>query len=1082
MSRSASHRSPWVALGLTLSLLAGAHPATLAARAGAAATQSPDEAALRLLAGEFFARYAEENLEAFMSLWSAASPTRAARRQAAENFFAAHERVEVKSFAVAGVAVADARASVRVAVEVSAVETKTGKPSAPGKTRRVLELVREGGWWKVWRELSAAEELAERLLAAADEAGRAELLRRDEELLTPELAQAVRRAGRDIQNRYDYARALTVYQYAHELAGRVGDRRTGAVALFDAAEVRRLLGDHAGTLDSFHQSLKVAEELGARDLAASILNSIGIFHISQGAYAEALEHYRRSLALREALGNKDQVGSSLLNIGNVYQSLGDYDAAADYYRRSLELREAVGNKFGTANALSNIGDTHRLRGDYTSALEFQQRALAIREDQKDKPGVAISHGHLGNTYRARGDYERAAEHFRKRLGMWEGLGNKRGVLHSLNDLGMVSNLRKDYAEALRLAEQAAALAKQIGARDSLAQAHTIAGRALRGLGRLDESRLALEAAVETVESLRAKVVGQELRASYLASVTDPYELYIDLLMRMHRERPSEGHDRSAFQMSERARARSLLESLAEARVDIRQGVDRALVERERALQQQLNAMAERQTRLLSDRHTPEQAAALDREVSALAAAYREAQARIRRASPLYASLTQPAPLTLQEIQRQVLDPGTVLLQYALGEEATYLWAVTTDAVRSFELPRRAEVEPAARRVRDLLADAERWAASETAEAEYDRAARDLSRKLLPEALLAQLGKKRLVVVADGVLQYLPFGALPVTEARAAGARPRVRPKFLIDDHEVVSLPSASTLAVLRRETAGRARGAKAVAVFADPVFDAGDERVAAAAQRRQRPDARRPGEALAALPADAAAREKGRPQGAAGAEPPKLSPDLARAARAAGILRDGGQGLSRLPFSRREAEMILALAPAGRARRALDFEASRRVATSGELADYRFVHFATHGLLDADHPELSGVVLSLFDERGQAVDGFLRLHEVYNLRLPVELVVLSACQTALGREVRGEGLVGLARGFMYAGSPRVVASLWKVDDRATAELMRRFYEGMLKRDLPPAAALRRAKVSMLSEPRWRAPFYWAAFELQGEWK
>ncbi|HYE14544.1 MAG TPA: CHAT domain-containing protein, partial [Pyrinomonadaceae bacterium] len=197
---------------------------------------------------------------------------------------------------------------------------------------------------------------------------------------------------------------------------------------------------------------------------------------------------------------------------------------------------------------------------------------------------------------------------------------------------------------------------------------------------------------------------------------------------------------------------------------------------------------------------------------------------------------------------------------------------------------------------------------------------------------------------------------------------------------------------------------------------------------------------------------------------------------------EGGQGLSRLPFSRREAEMIAALAPAGQARRALDFEASRRLATSGELADYRFVHFATHGILNGEHPELSGVVLSLIDERGRPVDGFLRLNEIYNLRLPAELVVLSACQTALGREVRGEGFLGLVRGFMYAGSPRVVASLWKVDDRATAELMRRFYEGMLGQGLRPAAALRRAKVEMLKEQRWHAPFHWAAFELQGEWK
>jgi CHAT domain-containing protein len=146
------------------------------------------------------------------------------------------------------------------------------------------------------------------------------------------------------------------------------------------------------------------------------------------------------------------------------------------------------------------------------------------------------------------------------------------------------------------------------------------------------------------------------------------------------------------------------------------------------------------------------------------------------------------------------------------------------------------------------------------------------------------------------------------------------------------------------------------------------------------------------------------------------------------------------------------------------------------------VHFATHAILNSEHPELSGIVLSLVDERGQPTNGFLRLNEIYNLKLPADLVVLSACQTGLGKEIRGEGLIGLTRGFMYAGAPRVVASLWKVDDAATAELMKRFYRGMLRDDLRPAAALRAAKVEMWKQKRWNAPFFWAAFEFQGEWR
>lgn len=190
----------------------------------------------------------------------------------------------------------------------------------------------------------------------------------------------------------------------------------------------------------------------------------------------------------------------------------------------------------------------------------------------------------------------------------------------------------------------------------------------------------------------------------------------------------------------------------------------------------------------------------------------------------------------------------------------------------------------------------------------------------------------------------------------------------------------------------------------------------------------------------------------------------------------------RLALSRREAEQITSLASDGTPLKALDFAANRMTAISKELGEYRILHFATHSLLNNQHPELSGIVLSLVDEKGHGQDGFLRLYEIYNLKLNADMVVLSACQTALGKEVKGEGLVGLTRGFMYAGVPRVVASLWKVSDKATSELMKRFYQQMLKGGMRPSAALRAAQVSMFQERPWRPAYYWAGFVLQGEWQ
>jgi CHAT domain-containing protein len=599
-------------------------------------------------------------------------------------------------------------------------------------------------------------------------------------------------------------------------------------------------------------------------------------------------------------------------------------------------------------------------------------------------------------------------------------------------------------------------------------------RGERAQGNLAEAQSQIEAALAILESVRSKIASQQLRASYLASNRDFYEFYVDLLMRLHQRQPSDGHDAAAIEAGERARARSLLETLVEARADIRQGVDASLLERERNLQQRLNAKAERLTQLLSGKHTEEQAVAAKKEVEDLLTQYQEVQAQIRYTSPRYAALTQPQPLGLKEIQQQVLDDDTLLLEYALGEERSFLWAVTPTSISSFELPKRAEIETVARRVYDLMK-----VSNIRADKEQTEMRTALSRMLLGP-VAGQLGKKRLLIVADGALQFVPFAALPkpvnsgqwtVDSKRKVGNCSLTTDHCpLILDHEIVSLPSASVLAVLRREVAGRQPAAKLAAVLADPVFEKNDPRVKARDARRKTQDARPKTSDSKKEPAATDAN----PQSAIRNPQPDT---LTRSARQVGL-----NGFRRLAQSRREADALVALTPAGQSLKAVDFDASKPVALSKALSQYRIVHFATHGLVNSEHPELSGLVLSLVNEQGEAQDGFLRLHDIYNLGLGADLVVLSACQTALGKEIKGEGLVGLTRGFMYAGATGVAASLWDVSDLGGARLMKRFYEGLLKKGLKPAAALRAAQLSLWKEARWKPAYYWAGFLFQGEWK
>ncbi|HEU4391020.1 MAG TPA: CHAT domain-containing protein, partial [Blastocatellia bacterium] len=590
-------------------------------------------------------------------------------------------------------------------------------------------------------------------------------------------------------------------------------------------------------------------------------------------------------------------------------------------------------------------------------------------------------------------------------------------------------------------------------------------------GNLEAARVQMEEVLGVVESSRAKIEGEDLRSSYFASAQSYFEFYIHILMQLNRLKPSEQLKRHALEVSEQARARSLVESLTNARADIREGVDRELLNREHSLKQRLDAKTERQVRLLAREHSEAEAHAIARELELLTIEYRDVQTLLRSRSPRYASLTQPAPLTIEQIQEQVLDPGTLLLEYSLGKERSYLWVLSKTSLVSYALPNRAVIDTAARRVYELLTARrqhrdfetgdERGARLANSDAEYRKAAAGLSQMLLGPASQL-LGKKRLLVVPDGALHYIPFSALPApapqSTARESAKRGMERESVpLIVDHEVVSLPSASTLAVLRRELVGRSPAPKMLAVLADPVFEATDRRVS---ERNGKP--------------------KNDPDGVQIQDEADPTRTILGSLRDS-LVNDSATGIPRLPFTRQEAIAITSLAREGEYRLGLDFDATRAAATAADLVDYRFVHFATHGFINSDDPELSGIVFSLVDTNGMERPGILQAYEVYGMRLSADLVVLSGCRTGLGKEVHGEGIVGLTRGFMYAGAARVMVTLWNVNDRATAEMMKRFYQRLLaKEPLSPAAALRAAQVSMWRDKRWNSPYYWAGFVLQGE--
>jgi CHAT domain-containing protein/tetratricopeptide (TPR) repeat protein len=859
----------------------------------------------------------------------------------------------------------------------------------------------------------------------------------------------------------DNLKALDYYNRSLALSREVGDPAKEAASLGNLGLAYDTAGEKQKALDYYSQSLALTRRVGDPRKEAQLLSNIGALYNSIDDNERALEYFAQALPLLRSVGDRSGEATTLNNIGAVYDRISEWQKALEYYDQSLTLVRAIGERRTEAVLLDNIGAVHESQDEHKKALDYHNQSVTLAREVGDKATLATALRNAGLAWRNLGDNVQAVTNLNAALENARAVGNPRLIGSALNNLGETYLLTGDKQKALVYYNQSLPLWR--GAGDSTGEAGTLYGlaRAERDLGNLSRSRANIEAALAIVESLRSRYKRQELRTSYFSSVQKYYDFYIDLLMRLNKVRRSGGNDATALQASERARARGLLDMLAEARADIRQGVDAALLERERSLRQLISARAEWQMQLLAGKHTQEQLNAAAKEIEALTTQFQEVESRIRATSPRYAALTQPQPLNLNEIQQQVLDNDTLLMEYSLGEEHSYLWVASKTSLTSYELPKRADIEKAARELYALMITPNQQAksADQKRGMRVARVASDAPR--LQQAIVrlsqiviapaaAQLGTKRLLIVADGALQYVPFAALTATSG--AGYTP------LVVDHEIISLPSASTLAVLRQELSGRKHASKTLAVLADPVFDSTDERL------------KKP-----------AAAGKPKPQPSASTAQRGLSIKVQKAATEAGV-RNEGLTIPRLPGTRQEAEKILAFAPAAERKQAMDFAASKATATSEELGQYRFIHFATHGFLDSLNPELSGIVLSLVDDQGASQDGFLRAHEIYNLKLPADLVVLSACQTGLGKEIRGEGLVGLTRGFMYAGAARVVVSLWSVDDEATSELMSRLYSRMIRDGMPPAAALRAAQIEMLKQPGWEAPYFWAAFVLQGEWK
>ncbi|MEO6589637.1 MAG: CHAT domain-containing tetratricopeptide repeat protein [Pyrinomonadaceae bacterium] len=728
-------------------------------------------------------------------------------------------------------------------------------------------------------------------------------------------------------------------------------------------------------------------------------------------------------------------------IGNLYLDLGYLDLAENNFYKAISNHEKSDYLLGKITILTLLADTYLQKTELEKAKQTYESALALSKSIKDKFRIGVIEEGLGNIEYRKNNYDEAVKHYFQALKIYDEIGVKLPVIENL--IGNAYFQKGLYQKASGFYNSALTESRQNN--DSLqiseslfnyAKINLIENNRQQALEKVDES-------ISITDDLYSEVNNTNLKRSFLSSVFDRYELYINILMKMQRENLDKDFALRAFQAAENSRARVLLENLSLSDANFKMDADMETFQREKEIRVLLNAKADKLTDLLSQNAIKDQTEKISNEINELEYELEELKAKLKHNSPLYYAIKNPAPFDVGEFQKNVLDEESLLLEFSFGDEESYLWLIGKNEFDAYVLPPREQIESKIQTLRELLASREiikdesiedHQTRVAKADEDYLKIAKELSRDLFGQAA-GKFGNKRLIIVPDGKLGYFPVSALPLPDSET------IEPILLTN--EVVYEPSASTLSILSGNNKKTNTASKSLLIFSDPVFSADDLRLSGKNQDELVPQ-NEPNDKFRFV--------------------------------------ESLDSLVRLDSSKTEANSIVEILGESNADSFSAFEANREKLLGANVADYKILHFATHGLIDENRPELSGIVLSRFDESGKKLDEFFRLHDIYGMNLNSDLVVLSACNTAIGKEVRGEGLMSLNNAFLSVGAKSVMASLWKVEDGATLELMKNFYDAMANEKVTPSKALQKAQIKMWQSKRYQSPFYWAAFTVQGDFK
>lgn len=868
-------------------------------------------------------------------------------------------------------------------------------------------------------------------------------------------------------NDRDMDQAVAYYQEALRLYKDIGDER-GEAEILGGLGLIFSKSDLQKSMSYYVQALEIREKVDDRQLTGNSLNSIAVVYRNSGDFSQAIPYFDRAEMIRAEIGDLSNLrrtqslkADTYLSLAEEQNNSGRYTESLQNLEKAMEIEKNLNSKAGEGKVLNQMGFVYSNLGDYGTAIEKISVAVKIMEEENDTSGLAGAYNHLGIVLQMSGRLEKALEYFNRSLMIFEELSDQENVVALLSNLGTLSFDTKDYIKAEEYHLRALQISREIKHRRyevncllNLANDQSLLGKSAEAVscyesgleiarsfnspdlmwkffvgladnyqrhGEYDKAVELNDSALHIIDRIRNTIDDEELKASYLARERFAFEGVISMLGILHEENSTKGYDILAFEYAEQSKSRALLELLAESLAKINRGADSELIQKQEVILADLTHLKQLlEQESLKDQPDKEIVINLQKKINGAQEEFDTLKVEIRNTNPKYADLKYPRPVTLEEVQALCPDKNTVILEYSVGDSSSSLWLITSSDHRLFRIPGRKTLQDQTEALRFALLDPMNSDKEFITSAGYS-----LYLKLLKPVEPYLTGKSKLVIIPDGILNYLPYEVL-LTENKGVGKNtPFSDLPFLIKKYPVSYVQSASVLKSLISGNAGEkltAPASKSIIAFGDPVYE---------------------------------------------------------------IVNDSSwssvKSYSRLEYSGKEVEMIASYFKKGSADIFLRGDATEaNVKRNGEMKKFNYIHFATHGLIDEKNPDLSSLVLS--QNNNTVEDGFLRAAEIFNLELNADLVVLSACQTGLGKLLRGEGMVGLSRAFMYAGTPAVMVSLWSVSDISTATLMGEFYKNLLKKDLYKTDALRKAQLTMLKDKKYAHPFYWAPFVLFGEWR